>query len=186
MLATFTFAEHLIFNSLSLPLEHIALTVVELQGWTVILKEGLYINGLGYQVPNFFAECPRGQPIEIVGLNEVRLLLTHNFAGLFNLRFINLTVRNIRIYDCRPIPNWDDAVLTAKCQLIDVKIYAPRVVSLKALQDGSIIEMNRCTVKSIGFSAQHGGVIRAKNCLLSALSIAGINYVYEKWHLSRP
>ena len=169
-----------IFNSLSMALEyisHASQISSELQGWTVILKEGLYINGLGSQTPNVFANCRQGQPMEIVGLKEVRLLFTHDLETIFNIGMVNIIIRNIRIYDCRPNPAPDHKVFEVnrtKCQLIDVKIHAPKASGVSAFGVGSVTKIVHCTLKTGSLQVQDGSIIRAENCRISASHFPGI------------
>ena len=64
---------------------------------SIILKEGLYID------PRFYL-LPRSQPIslEIVGMKDARILFAHNRRE-FKFRHVELTLRNVKIFDCR----WD-------------------------------------------------------------------------------
>ena len=181
---------HFIFNSLSLALKFSSCAArlelkleqraglnSELQGWTVILKDGLYINGLGSHNQKTVSMIPKGQSLELVGLSEVRLLLMHDLAGLLNLSNVNLTMRNIRIYDFRPNPLYVLSLFMAiktQCQLTDVKIYAPKVLAISGLGEGTIIEMQRCTVKSLSWCIREGAILRAVHCLMRTTEIRGM------------
>ena len=163
-----------IFHSLSWALKFISYTSQMesmLQGWTVILREGLYINGLGSQDENLFAMFAKGQPVEIVGLNEVRLLLLHDLACTFYLNRVNLIMRNVRVYDFRANSSFFNSVLPVwdtECQLFDVKMYVPRSMGPVVTGEGCALKMLRCTVNGVGFGAHEGGIIRAENCLFTS------------------
>ena len=169
-----------VVKSLSVALEVITCSTrleSELQGYTIILKEGLYINGLGSESTNILSTFLPGQPLEIVGLNEVRLLLMDDLAGTFVLDRVNLIMRNIRVYDCRVNPSFVFAlfqVVETKCELIDTKIYAPLTFGMTATHEGSVIKLLRCTVITKAMGPCKGGLLRAENCRISASHDGGL------------
>ena len=61
------------------------------EGWTIILKEGLYIN------PKFVkrSNIPR---YEVVGLKDVRLLYLGDASNHIHLDAVDVTLNNLRLY----------------------------------------------------------------------------------------
>jgi len=164
---------HLVTNALTVALKFISSTThikPDQRGWTIILKEGLYINPLGPMNPSYLLSFLRGESMEIVGLKDVRFLLTDDFTSTFDLRFVNLTLRNVRIYDRRENPSILHAIVhvfETECQLTGVRIHAPKASAVNSMAKGSDLEMKGCAMESkFGIACTDSGVIRAANCTL--------------------
>ena len=71
----------------------------ERKEWSIILKEGLYIDPalMIFELP-----WPQGVSIEIAGLNDVRFLALRPESIFIPINGLNVSFRNIRLYDRRP------------------------------------------------------------------------------------
>lgn len=144
-------------------------------GWTIILKEGLFIHPFDEFILRRVHLSEMGTDtdffptmmMEIIGLQDVRILLTNNTAMTFISKQVNLMMRNIRIYDFREEPCLAFAMITVKsdCRLEDVKIYAPQIRGVNTMQQGSQVYMKGCSLNATGVGVCHGD-IRAENCLI--------------------
>ena len=145
---------------------------------TIILKEGLYVDPLWPL--NYFEvliirgnwpSCPSPTlAIEIVGLNDVRLLLDHDSAITFELKIVNLILRNVHVYDYRknppPIPMF--FIVGASCYLIGVKLYSLKVgVVQMGKIGGSRLFLKGCSLIGNEFRVLTGGGVNASNCLIA-------------------
>ena len=144
--------------------------------WTVILKDGLFINPLNSIRPfDAFASHKKSDFLahphllmEIVGLQDVRILLDHDHSGFFASENINLTMRNMRIYDYRPNPCKAVPVLggSPECYLEDVKIHAPQVPGVICRGPGSRVFLKGCSLNILRLEVFQG-VFHAENCLIT-------------------
>ena len=66
--------------------------------WTIILKEGLYINPR-FKISPF--EGRKDASLEIVGMNGARILLYDNVVGRLKLHGVKVTMRNVSLHDRR-------------------------------------------------------------------------------------
>ena len=136
-------------------------------GWTIILKEGLYIDA-----PLFYkgADSP---PMQIVGLNDVRLLFTgprcrRDNAAIW-VESTKLALENVRIYDF-----WkDQAKVTtigsswgAQLTLSNVAIHAPHKDALYIRDKGSCISLSHSLVFGCYSTVmiEGGAQMRLDNC----------------------
>jgi len=134
--------------------------------WTIILKEGLFINPLGHFLRLILDPLPH-LTLEIVGLKDVRISLTHDSADTFFSKDANLAMRNVRIYDFRENPCKMQGLfeVEANCHLEDVKIHAPEVLGVWCNGPDSRVSMKGCSL-NISLLGVNRGVIRAENCLI--------------------
>ena len=124
-----------------------------MRGWTIILKEGLYIN------PRQLVLChsPDFSGIEIIGLNDVRILFTEP-RGVAGFAIAGkVTLNNVRIYDFRspghglqalkvgsvPVSDLEEQA-AVEAVLIDVKIYAPTIQGLET--EGASVSLEGCAI----------------------------------------
>ena len=116
--------------------------------WTIILKEGLYID------PRFEVD-PRYRPItlEILGLKDARILLAHNARALPKFGHVHLTLRNIRLFDCRK--KRPDAPVFDEWEGLDHDF---------CIGIGADIRMINCLVSGSEFMMGQGGQFSAENC----------------------
>ena len=105
----------------------------EAGGWTIILKEGLYIDPFltTFAIDQRTREKSLVYPkIEVIGLKDTRLLFTtKRTAAKFKLCG-DVSIQNIRIYDFEGKPAKENSSLLilyqgAKIRLTNVKIFAP-------------------------------------------------------------
>ena len=170
----------LVTNSLSKAVNHIVLPHRHFKdlpitgGWTIILKEGLYIEP-------FFGISPcKGSPnppLQIVGLKEVRILYEDELANIMQTcTFINahLTLCNVRIYDFRRL-NIDvttcliNAAHGSRLTLEHVCIYAPDM-SAVGLDDNARVNLKSCSLSGCRRAfVLGGGEIHLEDCHVSKI-----------------
>ena len=124
-------------------------------GWTVILKEGLYMNPSTASNHNFIlchtSEFPG---FEIVGLKDVRILFTEPSGAGAIIAAGRITFSNLRIYDFRA-PSYGHVALKISSDtledktevavdLIDVKIHSPTINGL--FIDQSYASLQGCAI----------------------------------------
>ena len=150
-------------------------------GWTIILKEGLYIDPIMIGV----SHVSTNPNLQIVGLNQVRILFVDRIKNIPPITVVNakLTLQNVRLYDiwrinlkgCSPyvISVNDGAQLT----LNNVLIHAPFSGALHAKGKGTRVSLNNCVLRRcrMGFLGEHGCEIRMEDCSVSENRVEGIS-----------
>ena len=140
-------------------------------GWTIILKDGLFINPFDAfgSIDDLVDETDSLPPLtmEIVGLQDVRILIDHDLENFLFLEHVNLSMRNVRIYDYRPNPSIRHPIIAVKtdCHLEGVMIHAPKVPITLCGEPGPRMFMKGCSV-SIWAMLVTSGNLRAENCLI--------------------
>jgi len=172
--------KHFTTNQLSKAFElalHYYLRTEESSEWTFVLREGLFINPLnelGYLTlsKQVFSEdwgLDTLPPLmmEIVGLQDVRILLTHDSFKTFSMGDTCLIMRNIRIYDYRqnPCETFPMIQVDGDCHLEEVKMFAPKARGIDCTGPGSKVCMKGCSF-SVSTLYVSQGVVRAQNCLI--------------------
>ena len=117
-------------------------------GCSIVVHEGMYINPTscyGYGVPFMFAlPWPKGFSLEIVGLQEVRILSTSApLQCIFAALRMELIIRNVTIYGRRGPLNATITACAASVQLVDVRIHGSRHHALQ-MTEGSNLKAVNC------------------------------------------
>ena len=116
-------------------------------GWTrcsIVVYEGVYVDGLTDVPPKWiYPYVPHEFSVEIVGVKDVRLVL---FSREMFVVGLNLTLRNVLIYDCR-LNLQERTILCHKANVDfhDVKIHAADR-SAYITQEGANLSLNRCVI----------------------------------------
>ena len=141
-------------NSLSLAIKTLLDSLIKVRNcWTIILKEGLYIDPHTKRFP------PKDLKLEIVGLKDVRFLYTMQIsrrACMFRPTAPDLVMRNIRIYDLGMhrdrtsetinfIKKDDEKSLQIKATFINVRIHSPYVEAFH-ITEGAVVNFKASTL----------------------------------------
>ena len=139
--------------------------------WSIILHEGVYINALSALQ---FIPVLRGFSLEIVGLSNVRLLCLSSSGSSGGIvgESINLTMRNVCIYDRRGEPPPTHQMLfmvkeNAYLDLLSVRMNSPNSDAV-GVWKGAKLNACDCTFKKcFGAFLSLGGHIEVKKCQVS-------------------
>ena len=145
-------------------------------GWTIVLKEGLYIDPfLG------FLSSPTASKFQVVGMKDVRILcasLSHgSWSRITAAGSVQLSVSNVRIYDFR---KWNDSCTIAatgqsRLALTNVAIHTPNNVALYAFEQRSHVSLVDCMIHHccMGLKVEKNAEVRMRNCSLSEIGFMG-------------
>ena len=110
-----------------------------MSGWSIILKEGLYIDPW----LNYKDDAP---PTEFVGLKDVRLLFLSRGDKDPALEISTMfTLKNVRMYDFRDFRDAIQVTTGARATLDDVKVHAPFSRAL-GLKESTFAHLKNCTI----------------------------------------
>ena len=130
-----------------------------MKGFTVVLKEGLYINPFTMVTEKdilcqglVLGHLPEYPGFEIVGLKDVRLLFTEASGSGAIVAAGRIILSNLRVYDFRTPSYGLSAVkikalkanADVKVDLIDVKIHSPGIDGL--FIDKSVVSFRGCAI----------------------------------------
>ena len=132
-------------------------------GCSVVIHEGMYIDAMEY-----LGHTLRGFSLELVGVNEVRLV---NIQKCLQVAEIRLTIRNVFIYDRRVYPFRPTMYITHQSDvtLVDVRINGPKVTALETDHKGTRLSLHSCTLIACreAFITQDGSEIHFHGCTLN-------------------
>ena len=143
-----------------------------LTSWSIVLTEGMYIDCqfcLNRWIP--------ADAIEIVGLNDVRLVSTATHGCTINVGAVNLTLRNFRLYTYMEHPS--AGITGLNITLSNVKLNSPFGYALR-IEEGSLL-MKDCAVSGSKHGIFSGGArVRMEDCYVSDVH-EGIHFHYSSF-----
>ena len=143
-----------------------------LTSWSIVLTEGMYIDCqfcLNRWIP--------ADAIEIVGLNDVRLVSTATHGCTINVGAVNLTLRNFRLYTYMEHPS--AGITGLNITLSNVKLNSPFGYALR-IEEGSLL-MKDCAVSGSEHGvAARGARVRMEDCYVSDVH-EGIHFHYSSF-----